>query len=77
MTINLKQMDDTCKNKKFIKTDMGTYVNTKYITKVKYHSDECFYLSSLFDYSAVGVVCKNNNPENYRMLKEHIGSNDI
>jgi hypothetical protein len=61
----------------FIKTDLGNYFNTKYITKVKYNSsEECFYINSLIDYSGVGIVCKKNNPENYRTLKEHIGFNE-
>jgi hypothetical protein len=64
------------KNEVFIKTDPGNYFNMKYVSIVKHNStstDDCFYVSQILDYANIGVVCKNNNPENYKMLKDNIG----
>jgi hypothetical protein len=63
-------------NQLFIKTDLGNYYNMKYMSRVKHTStsaDDCFYVSQLLDYASIGVVCKNNNPENYKTLKDYIG----
>ncbi len=57
----------------FIRTDFGNYLNLKYVSSVEYKKKcECFNVYSLGIIS-VGLVCKKNNPENYNILKEHIG----
>jgi hypothetical protein len=75
MSLFKKMETESIKRDKFIRTDFGNYLNLKYVSGVEHKKEcACFHVYSLMERS-IGLVCKENNPENYNILKDHIGFN--